>query len=116
MARTKTAMEPTKTVDGVAYPKHCWAYTPSDDPKDWYLRLCYDPDDELPDGELVLGCIEALKRATVARSQSRLQTRYLPVAKGRIKAAFLHLFPAIDTPDVLKDAIMPPDETSGRED
>lgn len=115
MARPKTATEPTKTVDGVAYPKHCWAYAPGDDPAEWYLRLCYEPDDEAPDGELVMGCIDALARASMARSQSRLRSAHLPVAKGRVKAAYVRLFPGRDIPDVLKDAV-DPGETPAEEE
>jgi hypothetical protein len=70
-----------------------------------------DPDDETPDGESVLHCVEAIKRAGFARSQSRLLAKELPFAKGRLIAAWPDALPHLDIPDVLsKDAVIA-DET-----
>lgn len=116
MARTATKTAPTKTVDGVAYPRECWAYAPSADPSEWYLRLYADPEDKYPDGGLIYGCVETLKRASISRAQSRLKSEHVPVAMGKVKAAWLQAFPTRDIPDVLKDAVDEPAETASEKE
>jgi len=118
MARTKIVAVKMAEVPqdeglvSMAFPKQCWAHTPSDDPKTWYLRMYFEPEDKVADGELLMGAVEAIKRFDLARSQSRLKSKELPYAKGRLVAAWKQAFPSLEIPDVLtKDAVMP-DETS----
>ena len=119
MARTK--QEAVKYADvprdeggrvSMAFPKRCWAHAPSDDPKTWYLRLYFEPDDALPDGELLMGAVDALKRREVSRSQSRLHANEVPYAKGRLAQAWRSALPNLDIPDVLTTGAITPDETS----
>jgi len=110
MARTKK--ETVKVVGGTGYPKRCWAHVPSDDPSTWYLLMYAGPDDELPDGESVLHCVEAIKRAGFARSQSRLLKGELPFAQGRLIAAWKDALPHLDIPDALTQGAVTVDETS----
>jgi hypothetical protein len=94
------------------FPKACWAHVPSNDPKTWYLRMYWEPDDTLPDGDCLTHSIEALKRAEFSRAQSRLSRKEVPYAKGRILAAWRKTFPNRDIPDVLAKDAIEPDETS----
>jgi hypothetical protein len=119
MARTKAEAvkyaevpQDDGTLVTMAFPKRCWAHVPGDDPKTWYLRMLFEPDDELPDGELLMGAVEVLRRAVLSRSQSRLKAKEVPYAKGRLAQAWRQALPNMDIPDVLtKDAVQP-DETS----
>jgi hypothetical protein len=121
MPRTKTPTEPVKYAEvpqedgslvSMAFPKRCWAHVPSDDPQTWYLRMYFEADDETPDGDCLLHSIEAIKRASFSRAQSRLSRKEVPYAKGRLAQAWRKAFPTRDIPDVLTQDAIEPDETS----
>lgn len=111
---TRSAEVPTE--DGATvfmdFPKRCWAHVPTDDPKTWYLRMYWEPEDEQPDGDCIMHSVEALKRAELSRAQSRLSRKEIPYAKGRLLAAWRVAFPKLDVPDVLMTGAIEPDETS----
>ncbi len=118
MARAKAEavkMEEVPQDEGtvvMAFPKSCWAHVPSDDPKTWYLRMYWEPEDEQPDGDCLMHAVEVLKRAAFAPQHTRLDDQEIPYAKGRLAQAWRKPFPKHPLPDALTNGVDTADMTS----
>ena len=75
-----------KTVDGKVYPKGDWAYTPSDNPSSWKLRLTAEPGGK-PDPGIVGAAAAALGKG-FRGNKVEIPEADLPAVKAKVRAAW----------------------------
>jgi hypothetical protein len=98
---------PTKTVDGKHYPKSDWAYTPSDAPGSWKLRLTSTPGGD-PDPAIVGAAAAAFSPGGNRGQQVDLPVADVAAAKAKVRAAWKKANPdksAADMPEGIKESI-----------
>jgi hypothetical protein len=103
----------TKTEDGVAYPKRDFAYTPSDAPSTWKLRLTSSPGGK-PDPHIVGAAVAALGKG-FRGNKVMIPAGDLGAVKRRVLRAWHAANPGKDeVPEVLRnldaavDGVAPP--------
>lgn len=99
------AEKPVKTENGKAFPKTAFAYTPSDNPGSWKLRLYADPGDDAPDTRIVGAAVAALGKG-FRGSKVEIPEGDLPGVKAKVKAAWKKANPDAkdeELPEVLKE-------------
>ena len=90
----------TKTEDGKAFPKSDYAYTPSDTPSDWKLRLTAEPGGK-PDAGIV-GAAAAALGAGFRGQKVEIPAADLPAVKAKVRAAWQKANPDKKTDEMPK--------------
>lgn len=93
---------PMKTEDGQQYPRSAYAYTPSDSPDSWRLRLFESPELKVTKGQLSIAAA-ALSPGGYRGQKVAILKEALPAVKQRIRSEFRKLG-LDDIPKWVKDA------------
>jgi hypothetical protein len=88
-----------QTVDGKCYPKSDWAYTPSDTPSDWKIRLTDTPGGD-PDPGIVGAAAAALSSGGFRGQKADIPSSDLPTVKRKVRAAWKKANPGKSNDDM----------------
>jgi hypothetical protein len=91
---------PMKTENGQSFPKSAYAYTPSDQPSDWKLRLWESP--EAKETPAQVGRAIAALGKGFRGNKVEIPSDDLPAVKRKVAAAYKRVNPNKEVPDVLK--------------